>query len=93
MTLESGNEVDRAHFSPALFGFYACCAFISIGAAVFFFALFVMTKEGYGSVPSVMKVVGAVFMLGGIPGSFVCLNKARKKGQDVVDEHRRPTPD
>ena len=88
MTTTPGNQIDRAHFSPALFGFYGCCALISIGAALFFFALFVMTKDGYGSVPLVMKVVGMVFMLGGIPGAFVCLGNARKKGQDIVDKRR-----
>jgi len=72
-----------------LFGFYGCCALVSIGAALFFFALFVMTKEGYGSVPAVMKVVGAVFMLGGIPGSFVCLAKARRKGQEAMGKPSR----
>lgn len=89
MKTAPGQNTDRAHFSPALFGFYGCCAMISIGAALFFFALFVMTKEGYGAVPTVMKVLGGVFMLVGIPGAFVCLSKARKKGQRIVDEVSR----
>lgn len=88
MSTATSKETDRAHFSPALFGFYFCNALISIGAALFFFALLVMTRPGYGALPMVMKVVGAVFMVGGIPGAFWCLSKARKKGQQIVDEHR-----
>ncbi len=85
----TGKETDRAHFSPALFGFYGCCALISIGAAAYFFAMFVMTKDGYGALPTVMKIVGLVFMLGGIPGAFVCLSKARQKGQGIADDQAR----
>lgn len=59
---------------------------VSIGAAMFFFALLVLTKAGYGAVPTVMKVIGGMFMVCGIPGAFVCLSRARRKGQQIVDD-------
>lgn len=69
---------DQARYSGALLGFYGCCAAVSAGAAMFFFAMFVLTKPAYGSLPLALKVVGGVLMAVGLPGSFVCLAKARR---------------
>ena len=69
---------DQAHYSVALLGFYGSCAAVSAGAAMFFFAWFVLTKEGYGHLPTGLKIFGGVLMVGGLPGAFLCLAKARK---------------
>jgi hypothetical protein len=78
MTDKAKPATDQAHFSPALLGFYGCCAAIAAGAGMFFFAWFVLTKEGFGALPTGMKVVGGILMAGGIPGAFFCLGKARR---------------
>ena len=77
MTESEKSAIDQAHFSPALLGFYASCAAVSAGAAMFFFAWFVLTKPGYGALPVVLKVIGAIGMVIGVPGAFLCLSKAR----------------
>ena len=77
MTETSKPPIDRAHMSPALVGFYVSCALVSAGAALFFFAWFVLTRPDYGSVPTVLKVFGAGGMLFGVPGAFLCLRRAR----------------
>ena len=69
---------DQARYSGALLGFYGSCAAISGGAAMFFFAWFVLTRPGYGMLPTVLKVIGATLMAIGLPAAFVCLAKARK---------------
>jgi hypothetical protein len=74
---QGSQRADKARMSPALLGFYASCAFVSLGAAMFFFAWFVMTKAGYGGLPLGMKIVGGGLMLVGVPGCFICLGKAR----------------
>ena len=62
---------DRARYSAALLGFYASCAAVSAGAAMFFFAWFVLTKAGYGNLPIGLKIVGALMMAVGLPGAFI----------------------
>jgi len=69
---------DQAHYSAALLGFYGSCAAVSAGAAMFFFAWFVLTKAGYGNLPTGLKILGGVLMAVGVPGAFLCLAKARK---------------
>jgi hypothetical protein len=76
------HTTDQAHFSPALIGFYACCAAVSAGAAMFFFACFVLSKDGFGAIPTVLKVLGVILVMIGIPGAFVCLGKARTPPSD-----------
>lgn len=62
----------------ALLGFYASCAAVSVGAGMFFFACFVLTREGFGALPTGMKIVGAILVAGGVPGAFLCLGRARR---------------
>ncbi len=71
-------RTDQAHYSAALLGFYGSCAAVSAGAAMFFFAWFVLTKEGYGNLPTGLKILGGLLMAVGLPGAFLCLAKARK---------------
>ena len=74
---ESGR-LDQARVSPALFGFYGCCALVSAGAGMFFFGFFALDNPKYGSLPLTLEIVGGTMMGIGLPGAFFCLHKARQ---------------
>ncbi|MCA8957919.1 MAG: hypothetical protein KDC87_17725 [Planctomycetes bacterium] len=73
---------DQARISPALFGFYASCAAVSAGAGAFFFATFVLSDPQFESVRLVLQVAGALGVLVGVPGAFICLGRARRPQTD-----------
>ena len=69
----------RIRMSKPPVGFYACNMFISIGAAVLFFACFVLEDEPlFGPLPIIMKVAGSVMLIVCVPGAFIFLRKSRK---------------
>ena len=61
--------------SPGLIGFYACCASVSIGAAVTALVLVLFADRGFGAIAA----LGLVMMVGGSIGAWLSLRAARKE--------------
>ena len=72
------GRIDQALISPALIGFYGCCALVSAGAGMFFFALLALDNAKYGSLPLTLEIGGGTMMGIGLPGAFFFLHKARQ---------------
>lgn len=69
---------DEAQFSPALIGFYICCGLVSAGAGMVSLGFLVFDEPAYEPLPTVLKVVGGLFLAGGLPGAYLFLGKARR---------------
>ena len=63
-------------WSPGLIGFYLGCAAVGIGAAMAAIALVVFPGETFANA---LAVVGAVLVVGGGLGSWLCLRRARRE--------------